>query len=100
MGVLLFRPWAAGCLLAYEAIDRMYRNVTSRTCKPSEGCWGTCGSTGGNGLPRRRPWRSEDPWTTGAGVTQVYLRKFKKNDGVLYVGKAQEKARPPSVKLQ
>ena len=26
-------------------------------------------------------------------VTQKYLRKFKKNEGVLYVGKAQEKAR-------
>src|SRR5215471_4756247 len=26
-------------------------------------------------------------------VTQAYLRKFKKNEGVLYVGKAQEKAR-------
>src|SRR5262249_18593392 len=26
-------------------------------------------------------------------VTQVYLRKFKKNEGVLYIGKAQEKAR-------
>src|SRR5215813_13891725 len=26
-------------------------------------------------------------------VAQAYLRKFKKNEGVLYVGKAQEKAR-------
>jgi hypothetical protein len=26
-------------------------------------------------------------------VRQAYLRKFKKNEGVLYVGKAQEKAR-------
>jgi hypothetical protein len=26
-------------------------------------------------------------------VTQRYVRKFKKNEGVLYVGKAQEKAR-------
>ena len=26
-------------------------------------------------------------------TTQAYLRKFKKNAGVLYVGKAQEKAR-------
>src|SRR5262245_9580579 len=26
-------------------------------------------------------------------VTQAYLRKFKKTEGVLYVGKAQEKAR-------
>jgi hypothetical protein len=26
-------------------------------------------------------------------ITQAYLRKFKKSEGVLYVGKAQEKAR-------
>ena len=26
-------------------------------------------------------------------VTQTYLQKFKKSEGVLYVGKAQEKAR-------
>src|ERR1700736_861823 len=34
-----------------------------------------------------------EKWQRKDDVTQKYLRRFTRNEGVLYVGKAQEKAR-------
>jgi len=88
---------------------------TCHTCKRWEVCWGTCGSTAArpavcldNGCgaddrnvrsqhravrgQRRRLITFEKGQRTD-DVTQGYLRKSKENEGVLYVGKAQEKAR-------
>ena len=58
--------------LEYEAIDRMYLNVYVPHLQ-------TVGATVGY-------LRVKD------NVTQAHLRKFKKNEGVLYVGNAHEKA--------
>jgi len=102
-------------VLEYEAIDRMYLNVYVPTLQTVGGMLGYLrvhrgqrfasttavapmteafvhnieqfvASEGVDLITFEKGQRKDD-------VTQKYLRKFKKNEGVLYVGKAQEKAR-------
>src|SRR5215467_7288489 len=102
-------------VLEYEAIDRMYLNVYVPTLQTVGGMLGYLrvhkgqrfasttavapmteafvhnieqfvASEGVDLILFEKGQRKDD-------VTQEYVRKFKKNEGVLYVGKAQEKAR-------
>src|SRR5512138_2806709 len=102
-------------VLEYEAIDRMYLNVYVPTLQTVGGMLGYLRVHRGQ---RFASTASVAPMTEAFvhnieqfvanedvdlvifekgqrkdDVTQTYLRKFKKNEGVLYVGKAQEKAR-------
>ncbi|MBO0718232.1 MAG: hypothetical protein J2P55_12960 [Rhizobiales bacterium] len=102
-------------VLEYEAIDRMYLNVYVPTLQTVGGMLGYLrvhrgqrfastaavapmteafvhnieqfvASEGVDLIAFEKGQRKDD-------VTQKYMRKFKKNEGVLYAGKAQEKAR-------
>src|SRR5262247_1753203 len=102
-------------VLEYEAIDRMYLNVYVPTLQTVGGMVGylrvhrgqrfasttavapmteafvrnieqVVAREGVDLISFEKRQRKDD-------VTLAYLRKFKKNEGVLYVGKAQEKAR-------
>ena len=102
-------------VLEYEAIDRMYLNVYVPTLQTVGGMLGYLRVHRGQ---RFASTATVAPMTEAFvhnieqfvanedvdlvifekgqrkdDVTQKYLRKFKKNEGVLYVGKAQEKAR-------
>ena len=102
-------------VLAYEAIDRMYLNVYVPTLQTVGGMLGYLRVHRGQRFasttavaPMTEAFiRNIEQLVACEGVdlisfekrqrkddvTQAYLRKFKKNEGVLYVGKAQEKAR-------
>src|SRR5262250_1662860 len=102
-------------VLEYEAIDRMYLNVYVPTLQTVGGMVGYLRVHRGQRFasttavaPMTEAFiHNIEQFAAGEGVdlitfekgqrkddiTQKYLRKFKKNEGVLYVGKAQEKAR-------
>src|SRR5262252_6341391 len=102
-------------VLEYEAIDRMYLNVYVPHLQTVGGMLGylrvhTCQRFASTTAvaPRTETFvRNIEQFVASEGidlitfekgqrkddVTQGYLRKFKKNEGVMYVGKAQEKAR-------
>src|SRR6516225_9269047 len=102
-------------VLEYEAIDRMYLNVYVPTLQTVGGMLGYLQVHRGQRFasttavaPMTEAFiHNIEQFVAGEGldlitfekgqrkddITQKYLRKFKKNEGVLYVGKAQEKAR-------
>src|SRR6516165_8933227 len=102
-------------VLEYEAIDRMYLNVYVPTLQTVGGMLGYLQVHRGQRFasttavaPMTEAFiHNIEQFVAGEGVdlvtfekgqrkddvTQKYVRKFKKNEGVLYVGKAQEKAR-------
>src|SRR6516225_1406119 len=102
-------------VLEYEAIDRMYLNVYVPTLQTVGGMLGYLRVHRGQRFasttavaPMTEAFvHNIDEFVASEGVdlitfekgqrkddvTQKYLRKFKKSEGVLYVGKAQEKAR-------
>jgi hypothetical protein len=102
-------------VLEYEAIDRMYLNVYVPTLQTVGGMVGYLRVHRGQRFasttavaPMTEAFvRNIEQFVAREGVdlitfekgqrkddiTQTYLRKFKKSEGVLYVGKAQEKAR-------
>jgi hypothetical protein len=102
-------------VLEYEAIDRMYLNVYVPHLQAVGGMLGYLRVHRGQRFasttavaPMTEAFvRNIERFVAGEGidlitfekgkrkddVTQTYLRKIKKNEGVLYVGKAQEKAR-------
>jgi hypothetical protein len=102
-------------VLEYEAIDRMYLNVYVPTLQTVGGMVGYLRVHRGQRFasttavaPMTEAFvHNIEQFVAGEGVdlitfekgqrkddiTQMYLRKFKKREGVLYVGKAQEKAR-------
>src|SRR5499427_5411159 len=102
-------------VLEYEAIDRMYLNVYVPHLQTVGGMLGYLRVHRGQRFasttavaPMTETFvRNIEQFVAREGVdlisfekrqrkddvTQAYLRKFKKNEGVLYVGKAQEKAR-------
>src|SRR5215468_6356526 len=99
-------------VLEYEAIDRMYLNVYVPHLQTVGGMLGYLRVHRGQRFasttavaPMTEAFvRNIEEFVASEGtdlitfekgqrkddVTQVYLRKFKKNEGVLYVGKAQE----------
>ena len=102
-------------VLEYEAIDRMYLNVYVPTLQTVGGMLGYLRVHRGQRFasttavaPMTEAFvRTIEQFVAGESVdlitfekgqrkddvTQGYLRQFKKNEGVLYVGKAQEKTR-------
>jgi hypothetical protein len=102
-------------VLEYEAIDRMYLNVYVPHLQAVGGVLGYLRVHRGQRFasttavaPMTEAFvRNVEKFVASEGidlitfekgqrkddVTQAYLRKFKKTEGVLYVGKAQEKAR-------
>ena len=102
-------------VLEYEAIDRMYLNVYVPTLQTVGGMLGYLRVHRGQRFasttavaPMTEAFvRNIEQFVTSEevdlvtfekgqrkdDVTQRYVRKFKKHEGVLYVGKAQEKAR-------
>jgi len=98
-------------VLEYEAIDRMYLNVYVPTLQTVGGMLGYLQVHRGQRFasttavaPMTEAFiENIEQFVAGEGLdlitfekrqrTQKYLRKFKKSEGVLYVGKAQEKAR-------
>ena len=102
-------------VLEYEAIDRMYLNVYVPHLQAVGGVLGYLRVHRGQRFasttavaPMTEAFvRNVQEFVASEGidlitfekgqrkddVTQAYLRKFKKTEGVLYVGKAQEKAR-------
>src|SRR4029450_5296845 len=102
-------------VLEYEAIDRMYLNVYVPTLQTVGGMLGYLRVHRGQRFasttdvaPMTEAFvRNIEQFVMSEGVdliafekgqrkddvTQRYMRKFKKSEGVLYIGKAQEKAR-------
>jgi hypothetical protein len=95
-------------VLEYESIDRMYLNVYVPHLQTVGGMLGYLRVHRGKRLPMTEAFvRNIERFVASEGVvlitfekgqrkddvTQGYLRKIKKKEGVLYVGKAQKKAR-------
>ena len=102
-------------VLERESIDRCTSMCTSGSCSAWAGWCGICADTSASALPRPRPWPPRrgtfvadiENFIAEQGValvsfckhqrkddvTQENLKQFAADEGVLYVGRAQEKAR-------